>query len=744
MKNNSISIKTASCWVAAGLMLSGCEFMGPRPPTKHKLTPVSEALLNENAGVLFEQLQNKNPSADSLASKIELYPATSRFSARRSGGSGQSQAKAAGPGTFSLNFDEADLGEVSKVILSDILGLNYVLSPKVAGKVTLQTTEPLTKEELLPALEMVLRLNNAALVKEGRIYHIEPAADAVYTAGLGQGAGKAGFQSRVIPIRYVAAADLLDVIKPLLQEKSGINVDTARNALIVSGSSAELERIMDLVATFDIDVLRGRSFGLFPLAHVAPEDVIKELEAVFDVKSEEESGAFFRFLPIERLNAVLAITQQQDYLHDIENWVLRLDRANSANGGGVNVYKVQHMDAVELADILNAIFTGAAMPSKQAKVAPGQTAATITNKSSTDKTSAKSSKRTASTGKTGDAAVSNVGENVRIIADESNNSVVIVATPQEYDVIHKVVTQLDVMPLQVLIDATIVSVTLTDSLKYGIQWYLGHAGGQSVATSGKGAAATKTDSTTNQSTGGADLAAIAAAAVTGGFGYSFISNSNDIRAILTAEANDNKLNVISSPSIMVLNNHEASIQVGDEIPLRTSQSSNFTNVNNTSNVSNLGGGLLTSGIQQRKTGVKLKVKPRVNANGFVIMDIEQTVETPKTTTVSSIDSPTIQTREITSNVAVQSGETIVLGGLIDENDTFNQGGIPFLHKLPLIGPLFGNTTKEKLKTELVVLITPRVLKTKLDAGLIANEFKRKLSGIYEESSVSDQDGRRAN
>jgi general secretion pathway protein D len=744
MKNNLMTLRTASYLVAAGLTLSGCELMGPKPPEKLKLTPISPGLMNEKNGVVFEGLQNKNPSEDALRSKIELYPASGRPSPKRPGGArsgsgvGQPQAKTAGPGTYSLNFDEADLGEVSKVILSDILGQNYILSPKVAGKVTLQTTEPLAREELLPALEMVLRENNAALVKEGRIYRIEPASDAVFSSNVGQGSGgKAGFQSQVIPIRYVAAADLLEVIKPLLNEKSAINVDAGKNTLIVSGSLAEIERVMDMVATFDIDILRGRSFGLFPLAHVSPEDVIKELEAVFNLKEGEEKSTFFRFLPIERLNAVLAITQQQEYLRDIESWVFRLDRATSANGGGVNVYKVQHMDAVELADILNAIFTGAAMPSKQAKVAPGQTAATITNKN-TDKSASARRERTASTGKSGDASVSNVGENVRIIADESNNSIVTVATPQEYEVIHKVITQLDAMPLQVLIDATIVSVTLTDNLKYGIQWYLGHANGQAAATRGSGAASSRTDENGN-STGQADLAAIAAAAVTGGFGYSFISHSGDIRAILSAEANDNKLNVISSPSIMVLNNHEASIQVGDEIPLRTSQSTSVTNVNTGVIGSNqTTGGLITSGIQQRKTGVKLKVKPRVNANGFVIMDIEQTVETPKTTTVSEIDSPTIQTREITSNVAVQSGETIVLGGLIDENDTNNQGGIPFLHKLPLIGPLFGTTSKEKLKTELVVLITPRVVNTKLDASLIANEFKRKLTGLYEDSPVPDQ------
>jgi general secretion pathway protein D len=558
----------------------------------------------------------------------------------------------------------------------------------------------------------------------------------VFSSGVGQVEGKAGYQSRVIPIRYVAAADLLEVIKPLLEEKTSISVDAGKNSLVVSGSSAELERIMDLVATFDIDVLRGRSFGLFPLAHVAPDDVIKELEAVFDLKAGDGEGSngFFRFLPIERLNAVLAITQQQAYLRDIENWVLRLDRATSAHGGGVNVYKVQHMDAVELADILNSIFTGASMPSKQAKVAPGETAATITNKSSKEKTSSRKD-RTTATGKTGDAAVSDVGENVRIIADEVNNSIVTVSTPQEYEVIYKVITQLDVLPLQVLVDAQIVSVSLTDDLQYGIRWYIEHQ-----YAGGTGAALGRGRVSDSAGIGGLSFRDAALAAATGGFGYAFASNSGDIKAILTAEANKNKVDVISTPSLMVLNNQEASIQVGDEIPLRTSQSTSVTNVTPggilPGSDTQTSGGLVTSGIQQRKTGVKLKVKPRVNANGMVIMEIEQSVERPVQTDSSDIDSPTIQTREITSSVAVLSGETIVLGGLIDRNQSKSRGGIPFLHELPLIGPLFGSTFNNDIRTELVVLITPRVVQSKQDARLIANEFKRKLTGIYEDTPAS--------
>jgi len=414
-------------------------------------------------------------------------------------------------------------------------------------------------------------------------------------------------------------------------------------------------------------------------------------------------------MAIERLNSILAITQQSKYLQDIERWVFRLDKANTSTGGGVIVYRVQHVDAVELAATLNDIFNGNNNKSSSASVAAGRKTVQVTNK---DKKKTKTTKTLATT------SLSDVGD-VKIIADEVNNALVIVATAQDYTVVQQVIKQLDMMPLQVLIDATIVEVSLKDKLKYGIKWFLTHNNlGQNAVSS--------------NSSVFSDAAAFAAGAATGGFGYAFLSNSGDISAVLSAAATDNTLNVISSPSLMVLNNQEASIQVGDEVPIRTSESTNTS-----------GGAdpIQTSSIQQRKTGVKLKVKPRVNASGLVIMEIEQSVENVATDTAtgSDIDSPTISTREISSSVAVQSGETIILGGLIKETDELNKSGIPGLHNLPWIGPLFGETDKNKNKTELVILITPRVVSTRQDARLITNEFKRKLSGIYEENIEIIQD-----
>ncbi|MGZ8947495.1 MAG: type II secretion system secretin GspD, partial [Methylococcaceae bacterium] len=597
-------------------------------------------------------------------------------------------------------------------ILSDILGQNYVLSPKVAGKVTLQTADPLSKDELIPTLEMVLRMNNAVLIKDASIYHIEPANEALFSSSFAapSTAGKNGFQVRVIPIRNVAVQDIINVIKPLVQEKTILNVDGTRNILIASGTPDELARVMDMVSTFDIDVLKGQSFGLFPLTHVEPETIIKELEAVFSKKGKEEENGFFRFIPVERLNAVMAITHQASYLKDIENWIFRLDRANTASGGGVNVYRVQNVDAEELASTLNEIFTGIAKKEKSAKVAPGQNATEVTNKQPTEKQKSSSSKSSA---QTGDAEVANVGE-VRIISDVANNSVVIVATPQEYEVMLPVIKQLDVLPLQVLIDATVASVTLTDNLKYGIEWYLR----QGNTAIGSGLSGVKLGDITT---------AAAAAFATGGL--SLVQNSGSVQAILTAQADKGNVNVISSPSLMVLNNQEAKINVGDQVPIQTATSQLPTTTGTTT-------GLLTSNsIQYKDTGVTLEVTPRVNANGMVILELHQIVSSVVPTTTGVTTSATINKQEIQSSVAVQDGETIALGGLIKENNSENKSGIPFLHELPWIGPLFGNTTYTETKNELVVLITPRVVKSKQDSRLVTNEFKRKLTGIYEDKAV---------
>lgn len=731
--------------LAVALSVTGCEFIGPQLNKKLPI-PESHAVQDEPAA----QTNDYVPKT----TQVELFP-NGEPSITPQASSANVGDKAGGKGEYSLNFDDADLGEVAKVILSDIMGKNYTISPQVTGKVTLQTSKPLTKEELLPTLDMLLAVNNAALVTQAGMYLIKPANEALYSTSIkSMGSSKmpAGYQSRIIPVRNVAAAEIAEILKPLLPENALLHVDSHRNILLVSGSGSELSRIMDVVNTFDVDVLKGRSFGLFTPAHVDASKIIDELDAIFNHKQDKEkaeAGSFFRFIEIERLNAILAITHQASYLNDIQNWILRLDRTNSEAGGGVNVYRAQHVSAGELADTLNNIFgNGSQRSSRSASIASGRKALSATNKSSSSSGSSSgtssslggsqsssqsgsgsgldrtlsdrnqqnqtgSATRNVSSG-SGSGAGASAAEmpNVKIIADEGNNALIIISSSEEYAKIQRVIKQLDVLPLQVLIDATIVEVELKDDLQYGIQWFFNHNNNNNIATGGAAVG------------DGISLNDIGSALTTGGFSYAFKS-SGDVRAVLNATAKNNSLNVISSPSLMVLNNQEASIKVGDSVPIRTSVSTNTS-------VDNIANAIQTSGIQMVDTGINLSIRPRVNSGGLVLMDILQTSNNAVKSDTSGIDSPTIKKREIESSVAVQSGETIVLGGLISEDNTYNREGVPFLHEVPLIGPLFGGTVRNKDKKELVVLITPRVISSRQDAQSITEEFRRKLSSIYAE------------
>jgi general secretion pathway protein D len=739
--------------LALALSMTGCEFIGPQLHTKLPLPDVERAQEEP-----MPALPDLNADASKKTTKVELYPnGESSISQQTSAATGE---RSSGKGEYSLNFDDADLGEVAKVILSDILGKNYTISPQVTGKVTLQTTKPLTKEELMPTLDMLLGVNNAALVNQNGMYLIKPASEAVYSASVRtMGGMPSGYQTRVIPVRNVSASEIADILKPLLPEKSLLQADPSRNILLVAGSGSELSRVMELVSIFDVDVLKGRSFALFTPAHVDASRIIEELDQIFNngAKKDREGGdsSFFRFIEIERLNAVLAITHQASYLRDIENWVLRLDRTNTEAGGGINVYRAQHVSAAELADTLNDIFgSGSSRRSKSASIASGRKALSASNKktgsgggnTSSSAGSASSTGNSGSTGKsdimadrslsdrtqnttgnrglTGSATGGNSEmPNVKIIADEGNNALIIVASSEEYAKIQRVLRQLDVLPLQVMIDATIVEVTLKDDLQYGIQWYLQHNNGGTNAISGGAKPGLNLTNLAKD---------IAAGVGTGGFSYAFSSGSQDINAVLQAGAANNNINVISSPSLMVLNNQEASIKVGNSVPIRSSVSTNLSAGTTTP--------IQTSSIQMIDTGINLAVRPRVNSNGIVLMDILQTSNKAidsTTTTGAGIDSPTIQKREIETSVVVQSGETVVLGGLIEENNDYSRFGVPVLHEIPLIGPLFGSTTRNKDKTELVVLLTPRVMKSRQDAQDVTEEFKRKLSGIYDPSLTVD-------
>ncbi|BBA36502.1 general secretion pathway protein D [Methylocaldum marinum] len=709
----------------------------------------------------------------------EFYPATGNLIAPGA----RAEKVPSKEGKYTLNFDDADLGEVAKVILGDMLRVNYVLSPKVAGKVSLQTARPLSDAELVPTLEMLLKINGAVLIKEKGLYRIEPEATAAINApgarlGIAGQSIPAGYQLRVVPLRYVGAQEMQKVIEPMMPPKSVIRADEARNILVLAGTGEELEGVLDTIRLFDVDFMRGMSVGLYPLRNVEPATIAEELDKVFGDTTKGPLAGVVRLLPIERLNAILAVTPQPSYLDEVEMWVERLDRYSTTRVGGIHVYRVQNVDAVELAETLSGIFgEGRAQQRRGPSLSPGMAGTEIggfgaadggfgdqngtsfggtgTSRSGrglgsttgNDRFGGTSTSSTRQTGGLGTgtglgsgtgtgigtgtglgtgargrgissgrqargATVAEVG-GMRIVADASNNALIIIAKAQEYKEIEAVIKELDRVPLQVLIDASIVELTLTGQLQYGLQWLFNQgSGAYAQGSTTPGAAELTSNALTT-----------AAAATGGGFAYAFVNSARDIRILLRALASENKVNVLSSPSLMVLNNQEATIKVGDQVPIQTSQSTPLT-----------GGGvpISTATIQYRDTGVLLNIRPRVNAGGLVTLDIEQAVDNLSDQTVTGISSPVIFQRQIKSSVTVKDDDTIVLGGLISDRTTKNKSGIPFLYKLPVIGSLFGTTTTSQTRTELVVLLTPRVVHDRAKSSEITNEFRRRLTGLYEE------------
>lgn len=651
-------------------------------------------------------------------------------------GTGSTVNLAAGPapaaeaeGDITLNFQQTEIAEVVKVIMGEILGLNYVLDQNVSGTVSLQTSRPLSREALLPTLETLLEVNGAALVRSQNFYEIMP-IEAAPSAGLVPRLDTKqmrGYQLLVIPLRYISAAELMKILEPIKPSKGLMNIDERRNLLMVAGSQEELNNIRETVQLFDVDQLRGMSVGLFRLQSVEAGVVLKELEGIFGDASGGPLAGMMRFMPIERLNALLVITPQAKYLDDARTWIERLDRAEGGQGPSMFVYYVQNGKAETMAEVLTQLFEGKAKPKTEGESGNGSM---DTNAPAPLSPSAENG--TPAEGETpptpeplligpgGEGTSLAVGE-VSIIADEENNALLIMATPTDYDKVLKAIQKIDILPLQVLVEATIVEVTLEDELRYGLQWFFKNSVGgmRGLAVLG----------------GGRPLVTPTDLSRTGSF---TVIEDGEARVLLDLLARDSKLNVVSSPTLMVLDNRTASIRVGDQVPIRTSETTNTSGVVSAPEDPSA---LVTSTIQYRDTGVLLEVTPRVNAGGMITLEITQEVNDVSDTQTSGIDSPTINQRRIATNVAIQSGETLVLGGLIKEDEGRASQGLPYLRHIPVLGWLFGSQGKSKSRTELVVMLTPTAV-TKLDeAREVTREYRNKLKDVTLPQDVWLEQGR---
>ncbi|HEX5795073.1 MAG TPA: secretin N-terminal domain-containing protein, partial [Geminicoccaceae bacterium] len=484
-------------------------------------------------------------------------------------------------------------------------------------------------------------------------------------------------------------------------------------------------------AIFDVNWMEGMSFGLFPLEIASAAELATELDQIFGDTAEGPLAGVVRVVPIERLNAVLVVSAQPSYLDQAEIWVRRLDREGEGEEPQIYVYPVQNARATNLAEVLGEIFGARATTvGEPSLLAPGleptELRSTRGFELGTEQTrdegleeaeeeaepQRRSRRERALAGQRGLAprgparrstALSPLGAptetpetDIRIIADDTTNSLVIQARPREYRRIQQALERLDVLPLQVLIEATIAEVTLSDELRYGVEWFF---------RSG--------DFELNLSSARRPMPQAGV--------FSALFSSDDLQIVLNALEEVTDVDVISSPQLLVLDNQTARLQVGDQVPITVQQATPITGDLDS----------IVSSVELRDTGVILTVTPRVNANGLVILEIQQEVSNvvrSETRTTIEQTTPTINQRQISSTVAVQSGETVALGGLITDNRERGRSGVPILSRIPILGALFSTRSNINNRTELLVMLTPSVISNQAEARAATEELRRRMSG----------------
>jgi general secretion pathway protein D len=727
----SLATRFAACSMAV-IAVSGCSTPGAIGPTANvqpRLAgqPVSLDTMAYDP-MPIGAVPLPSPSSQAIAS-------TDAGDGQMIGASSRRQRGGGSDGNVVLNLSSVPLQQAAKTVLGDMIGVNYVVDPRVDGVMSVQTTQPVSKADALELFQAALAPIGAVLVQSRGIYRIAPAdqaATGAVSTGLAQNGGTVGGNGiRVVPLKYVSATEVARVLEPMVPKGSIVQADDARNILALKGSPAEIDSMLDSISIFDVDVMRGMSFAVVPVKTSQPEKMVDELKAVFASDKEGPLKGRVRFIANTRLGAILVVTSQPGYLPRAQSWIRRLDAKANGSERQLHVYQVQNRPVTELATVLQSMFSnemkvvrptrsvsprskstsltaisartsgpGGAMADQDS--APGlrgssaggdlQGLARALNNNDPDAAVAAGDSMDASPSP---SATSGGEPPLKIVADETKNSLLIMANDRDYQRVLRVIQGLDVVASQVLIEAVIAEVTLNDKLQYGVQWQLSKGG-------------TPTASFSNVVTGGV-------AAAFPGFNYAV--NAANMAATLSALNSLTHVNVISTPSLMVLDNKTARLQIGDQVPI-TTQTATSTVTAQTA---------IVNSITMQDTGVILSVTPRINESGRVQLEIEQEVSAVVKTTSSGIDSPTIQQRRVKTTVVVNDGEVLALGGMIQEQASKTSKQLPLLGDIPGLGAAFSNRNNDVQKTELVILITPRVVRDGTESRLVTEEYRRKMN-----------------
>ena len=678
----------------------------------HDLTPLAREA--KSSRVLASRAVGPAPATDTH--KTIAVEGTGRFIGQRPSGESQAEATDTGEGV-TLNLVNVSTAHAAKAVLGDILAVRYTIDPAVKGEVTLQTPRPVSKAAAVDLFQAALRTNGAVVVNLKGVHKIVPADQAVAGAPIELDPNpkqKLGSGLHIVQLKYVAASEIQRVLEPIAPRGGVVGADDARHTITLAGNRQEIASMMETIAIFDVDMMKGMSFALIPVKSSQPTAIAEELRTVFSSKEGPLAG-MVRFLPNNRLGGILVITPQKEYLARAESWVRRLDAQAAGSERQFYTYSVQNRRAQDLVNVLQSMFAPETEGGGGRNVAPPHQEAMLQSApSSPDMASRMSAKFNGGGGYNGQnrqpeaspmgkqqGAVATVAldnasgaPRIKVAADVGKNTLLVEATPAEYERLHRVISSLDVVPNQVLIEATIAEISLTDDLRMGLRWFL------------------------NKGNSGLTFSDAASGAIGSVFpGFSYALTAADLALTLNTLNKITEIKVVSSPSLTVMDNSTAVLQIGDQVPITTQSA--FATVG--------GNAPIINSVSYRDTGVILAITPRINDSGHVLLEIEQEVSTVAATTSSSIDSPTIRQRRVKTSVFVNDGDPLVLGGMIQGSNSTSRAQLPVLGDLPFFGTAFRNKENELAKTELIIIITPRVMHNLQEARRISEEYRRQLS-----------------
>jgi general secretion pathway protein D len=644
---------------------------------------------------------------------------------------------------YTLNFENSPVSNVAKSVLGDILGVGYVIDPRAQGTITLSTGRPIAKRDVLFVLENGLRANNLAMIHDTGGYRILPANEAM-TGGVdpaeASGVAEPGYGLSVIPVKYVSGATLSRLMEGFAARPGAIRTDPSGRLLLVVGNGSERQSAIDTVRSFDVDWMQGQSVGLYPVANSAPDPIVAELEKIMDSGEAGLGHGLVKFQAVTRQNAVLVVAAKPELLQRAQRWIARLD-APAADSSGVKVYKLRYGDAKQVAKLLNDIFSsgGAATSDSAAnQIAPGAGSSALTpterltggrpNNGGTNGSMGSGAGAQGGGGAganspfgglptTSTAALSNAfangGQggstwpNVRITADQANNSILVYGSTEECKIVERALVQLDRPKAQVAIDVTIAEVKLNDDLNYGVQFFLTNKLGSLIHSNGQLSSAAANISADSFGTPALSTSTLQ------GFN-AVLGNIATPQVIINALHSLTDVKILSNPSLVVVDNEQASLEVGDQVPISTGSATVLT-TNNT----------VVSTTDYKNTGIILNVQPRVNSNGSVLLDVEQEISSvpPGNTSLT----PTISERKVKSEILVNNGQTVLLAGLVSDSQENARAGIPILDQTPIIGSIFSNSTSKSVdRTELIIFIRPQIIRDGADASRVAEELRAKM------------------